>query len=385
MKPRAARPPFFCHPYAMRLRSLAALLLTALIAWGAPLLGAAAAGKPITQYLAFPPRTAPAAHAPLSGPWFALLAVPIVAAVALIVIGVWRAKPQGNTAEPQRAFPLWGWLGLALMAAGWFAAWSEITAAEWRRHAFTPLWFGYVLAMNALVYRSSGQSLLTQRPLWFAALFPVSAVFWWLFEYLNQFVRNWHYIGIEAGSDLDYFLQGTLPFSTVLPAVASTWMWLRQFPRLEALRLPAVSLNRTFAWVALTAGTLGLAAVGSWPETFFPMLWLGPLLVLCSLQELLTGDNFLSPVARGDWRPLVQPALAALACGILWEFWNYWSLAKWQYNIPYVQRLHVFEMPLLGYAGYLPFGVTCAAVIDSVARLIERRATKTEGQSSSSS
>jgi hypothetical protein len=103
------------------------------------------------------------------------------------------------------------------------------------------------------------------------------------------------------------------------------------------------------------------------------MLWVGPLLLLCGLQQLLTGTSLLAPLARGDWRPLLQPALAALACGLAWEFWNYWSLAKWQYSIPQVQRLHVFEMPLLGYAGYLPFGVTCALVMDALARLVERR------------
>jgi len=34
------------------------------------------------------------------------------------------------------------------------------------------------------------------------------------------------------------------------------------------------------------------------------------------------------------------------------------------YEIPYVNVLHVFEMPLLGYAGYLPFGVLCAEIGD---------------------
>ena len=115
------------------------------------------------------------------------------------------------------------------MAAGWFAAWSEHTPAEWRRQAFTPLWLGYVLVMNALAYRRTGPFASHRPARWFAALFPASAAFWWLFEYLNQFVRNWHYIGIQASGDWDYFLQGTLPFSTVLPAIASTWMWLRQF------------------------------------------------------------------------------------------------------------------------------------------------------------
>ncbi|HEY4336757.1 MAG TPA: hypothetical protein VGM89_12690, partial [Puia sp.] len=31
----------------------------------------------------------------------------------------------------------------------------------------------------------------------------------------------------------------------------------------------------------------------------------------------------------------------------------------WTYVIPYVNQVHVFEMPLLGYLGYLPFSVYC--------------------------
>jgi hypothetical protein len=349
------------------------LLVAALIAWIAPLLGLAASGNSIAPYLAFPPKTVPAAHAPASWLWFGVMSLPAIAGLGLIVLAVARARPLTNVVRARRAFPLWGWLGVLVMAAGWFAAWSEATPAEWRRQAFTPLWLGYMLVMSALVYRRTGHSLLTDRPLWFAVLFPASAAFWWLFEYLNQFVRNWHYIGIPAGGDWDYFLQGTLPFSTVLPAIASTWMWLRQFPRLEVLHLPALRARPAVAWLAVVAGAFGLAAIGLWPEAFFPMLWLGPLLVLCGLQQLLTGTSLLAPLASGDWRPLLQPALTALACGLLWEFWNYWSLAKWQYSIPRVQRLHVFEMPLLGYAGYLPFGVTCALVMDALARLVERR------------
>jgi hypothetical protein len=57
----------------------------------------------------------------------------------------------------------------------------------------------------------------------------------------------------------------------------------------------------------------------------------------------------------------VSAVLAALVCGGLWEMWNYFSLAQWKYSIPFVQRFEVFEMPALGYAGYLPFGLECAA------------------------
>jgi hypothetical protein len=42
--------------------------------------------------------------------------------------------------------------------------------------------------------------------------------------------------------------------------------------------------------------------------------------------------------------------------------WNSKSLAHWEYAIPSVHRFMLFEMPLLGYAGYLPFGLVCLAV-----------------------
>ena len=57
-------------------------------------------------------------------------------------------------------------------------------------------------------------------------------------------------------------------------------------------------------------------------------------------------------------------ALAALICGWFWELWNVRSLAHWEYSIPFVDRFHLFDMPILGYAGYLPFGLECLAVAD---------------------
>jgi hypothetical protein len=42
--------------------------------------------------------------------------------------------------------------------------------------------------------------------------------------------------------------------------------------------------------------------------------------------------------------------------------WNFKSYAHWVYTVPYVERYHLFAMPLIGYAGYLPFGVICLAV-----------------------
>jgi hypothetical protein len=48
---------------------------------------------------------------------------------------------------------------------------------------------------------------------------------------------------------------------------------------------------------------------------------------------------------------------------LFWELWNSGSLAHWEYTIPFTHRFQLFEMPLLGYAGYLPFGLECLVVV----------------------
>lgn len=356
----------------MRAAAILVLVLSAAGSVLAPLAGLALAGQSIGPYVDFPPRTEQVPHAPFQWAAFLALAAPAAAAIALYAAALWRAAPT-RAKERTHGFPWWGWFGVALIAAGWAFAWSGL-AAGWRRHTFTPLWLGYILAMNGLAMRASGRSLLTHRTAWFLSLFPVSAAFWWVFEFLNQFVDNWYYRGVEALGDWDYFLQATLPFSSVLPAVASTWAWLRTLPRIEAMALPALGGHPSLAWVLLAVGSLALAGIGVWPEALFAMLWIAPLLVAVGFQQLILRETLFSPLAGGDWRPLLQPALAALVCGFFWELWNYGSLAKWHYSIPYTQRFHVFEMPLLGYAGYLPFGVHCAVLMDLVARMVERRA-----------
>lgn len=110
---------------------------------------------------------------------------------------------------------------------------------------------------------------------------------------------------------------------------------------------------------------LGLYFLSWFPFSLFSMLWIAPVALFAGVG-LLTGARIplAEDVRRGDWTVIVTSALAALVCGFFWEMWNQWSLAKWVYTVPYVQRFHIFEMPLLGFAGYLPFGVECTLVSD---------------------
>ena len=356
----------------MRGRALAALVLAVFAVWALPLAGLALAGRPVAAFLQFPPRTALVAQPPFAWSAFVIFSLPPLGALALYWAALARARP-GQAARSAGKFPWWGWLGLALIALAWPLAWSGALASAWRGQTFTLLWLGAILALNALALRRQGWCPLAHRTGWFLWLFPLSAGFWWLFEYLNQFVHNWHYGGVRAESDWEYMVRATLPFSTVLPAVASAWAWLRASPRLDAMTLPPLRGHGALAWLALAAGAIGLATIGLRPELSFPLLWVAPLLVLAGLQQLIAGETLFSALARGDWRAVLQPALAALVCGFFWEMWNWGSLPKWHYAVPYVQRFQLFEMPILGYAGYLPFGVECALLMDLAARIIERR------------
>jgi hypothetical protein len=347
-----------------------------------PLLGAAAAGKPLAGYLQFPPRTPDIPHAPFSLPVFLGLALLILATTAPFFRRLLSFPAVPGRRSPAGSLPWWGWAGAALGAASWILAWGRFPwMGALQAHTFTPLWAAFILLVNALVCRRTGGCLLLSRTRRFLLLFPVSAAFWWSFEYLNRFVGNWYYPdppGFGAG---EYFLFATLPFATVLPAVLSTRELLLSFPRVDGAFREWGPLSppspRRIGLAALLLSCAGLFAVGIVPDLVFPMVWVAPPLLLISLAALRGEPHSLSGIAEGDWRSFAASSLAALSCGFFWEMWNYGSLAKWVYAVPYVDALHIFEMPLLGYAGYLPFGVLCAEVGDRLLKSDPRAPEKT--------
>jgi len=348
---------------------------------GLPLGGMMAAGKFSSELLEFPPLTRYVEHAPFSWIAFIALAVFILVATLPFLVHVATHQPGERSPAERRAFPWWGWTGLALVLAAWFLAWTRFSWFQpFQVFAFSPIWCGYILLVNAISFRRTGHCMVKDRPRHLFELFLASAVFWWYFEYLNRFVQNWFYVGGEHLSPLEYFFFATLPFSTVLPAVMSTYELLGSCPRLSAGLDGFVVLKtrnpRMAAWAFLGLSIGGLAAIGVWPDMLFPLLWISPLVILTSLQRLAGRRTIFAPIAEGRWRRIYLLALAALICGFFWEMWNYRSLAKWIYTVPYVGRFRIFEMPLLGFAGYLPFGLECAVVAESWFRsLFELRRT----------
>jgi hypothetical protein len=339
---------------------------------GLPLLGVWISGRSLSPYFEFPPRTMRVIHAPVS--WWAFAGYTFFIGAFITPFLVQMAKPGKpiHVHYQHRPFPWWGWFGVVLGSAAWILSWTRfVWFRPFQAHTFTPLWFAYILTVNALTLRRTGRCLLLDRSIRFLLLFPLSAVFWWFFEYLNRFVQNWQYVGGEFGPG-EYVLYATLSFSTVLPAVMSTRNLILSFPFIHSkygsflpLRLSHPRRWGTFAFCAAAAGLGGLAI---WPDHLYALLWISPLLILVSLQAIMEEPTIFSPLARGDWTGVLSCALAGLICGFFWEMWNYYSLAKWTYHVPFVQRFKVFEMPILGYAGYLPFGLECAVISEMVLR-----------------
>jgi hypothetical protein len=336
-----------------------------------PLAGAAAAGKPLAAYLQFPPKTPDVPHAPFSLPVFLGLTFLILAATVPLLLRLRSFRRGDGLRKPVTPFPWWGWAGAGLGAVSWILAWSRIPwMGGFQAHTFTPLWLAFILLVNAFTVRRTGRCLMLSRTHLFLLLFPVSAGLWWSFEYLNRFVGNWRYVGVAEFGALEYFLFSTLPFSTVLPAVLSTRELLLSYPRFDRAFREWRPLSPAKPGAIGLAGVVfscaGLFAVGIAPDVAFPLVWVAPPALLVSLAALRGEPHTLSGIASGDWRTAVSSVLAALLCGFFWETWNFGSTAKWVYAIPYVDALHVFEMPLLGYAGYLPFGVLCAGIGDLI-------------------
>lgn len=342
------------------------LIVVSLI--GLPLLGVLLSGQPLTPYLEFPPLTRRVPHAPFSWPAFLGLALLIAAGIgpcASRTLVALTSRTRSTTVKSP--FPWWGWLGVLLIAIAWGLAWTRWPwLAALQPFTFTPLWLGYIVVMNALTCRANRTCMLVDRPRFLLVLFLGSAAFWWCFEYLNRFVQNWYYAGIEDFGPSSYVFHATLSFSTVLPAVVSTAEWLKSSKRLDgAFRTGTpidVSHREWIGGIVFILAAAGLAGIGIWPDYLFPLLWVSPLVLITALQAMLGQATIFSSLRHGDWRPICLPALAGLQCGFLWELWNWHSLAHWEYAIPYVHRFQIFEMPLLGYAGYLPFGLECLVV-----------------------
>ena len=346
-------------------RGPAVLLLTLLLCVSLPVIGLVTTGHWKTVYLEFPPRTQYVQHAAHSVTVFACYLLVFLVLTGLLAMLLWFYA-QRKSLHSSRSIPVWGKLAMLALVLSWALAWTRWPwFASLQQHTFLLLWINYIIVINALLVRFTGTCPLFDRPIRYMMLFPASAVFWWCFEWLNRYVQNWNYHPVSQFNAWEYFWLATLSFSTVLPAVYTTselvGQWVKA-PKVIPPKPPYAGVN----CLTLLGCTIFLGILPLFPDYLFPLVWIAPLFILNALLRISGIDTILSRSLRGDPVPLIRWSSAALLCGLLWEMWNYRSYAHWDYHIPYVQGWHVFEMPLPGYAGYLPFGLLCGLVVQTL-------------------
>ncbi len=277
-----------------------------------------------------------------------------------------------NTKSQIKNWPVHGWIGLGLIVVYWYVNWA---LSELRTHlAFFPMWLGYCLVVDALVLRRKGSSMLTRRPVAYIKLFIISSPGWWLFELINWRTQNWFYAGREFFTDFQYAVLASLAFSTVMPAVFGTAELVSTFAWIRRLK-PGMKIAPTRGTMLgfFITGWIMLALLILWPLYFFPFVWGSVFCILEPINAWLRHRSLFQYTNNSDWRPVLSLAVGCLICGFFWEFWNIYAYPKWIYHIPFVGFLKVFEMPILGYLGYISFSLELFALYHLVTGLLMQK------------
>jgi hypothetical protein len=258
----------------------------------------------------------------------------------------------------------------------------------------TPIcWTGFIVFADSLVYRARGRSRIRSNPSEFAWLTLLSIPLWLVFEGYNQIIRNWYYTGLPENWSLRMFGYAW-SFATIWPAIfegadligvvragragkadeagrssASTAATPPARPAPPVL--PAPPARHAPPALSLAVGTLMLVL----PFVVPPMVarylaapvFLGFIFLLDPLNKAMGGPSLTDDT---DWT--IDLSLSGLLCGGLWEFWNYWSGAKWHYTVPIMEHVKIFEMPLPGYLGFPPFALECFTMLTFVQLMFRR-------------
>jgi len=258
---------------------------------------------------------------------------------------VWldRLTMSGGEVGLKRLVPMG--VGLPLTGVCWALIWTQDTF--WNPLFFMGMWSGATLVMYGLGQR--GYPGLRRH----LTLLLLSVPLWWWFELANARVGNWEYLGSERYNALEYSIMASVAFSTVIPALDSAWSLTVRGGTPVVWQGSETKSSRYIAQIAL--GVFSQVLVFAAPAVFYPLVWVAPFLVADGIVGNMGGRSLVDDVMMGRWRLAVGVAVGGLLCGFLWEFWNFWATPKWVYHVPLLGFWKVFEMPILGYGGYVPF------------------------------
>jgi hypothetical protein len=172
------------------------------------------------------------------------------------------------------------------------------------------------------------------------------------FEALNLPAPQWRYHS-RIREPWQLVPLGFASFATVIPIVVESWWLIGGRQRLPERPLRWLANHKAFS---LTAA-LVLTLLPLFNDVFWwnQGMWIVPLLAVIPFTPIAG----FSPGGK-PYRVLAGTGLLA---GFFWEAFNYPSLTGWHYIIlPDV--VHLFQMPVPGYLGFIPFALTILVVYE---------------------
>ncbi|WP_138476252.1 mechanosensitive ion channel protein MscS [Dyadobacter bucti] len=331
------------------------------------------------NYFQYPPLVAP----PKAG--FSLLVFVAVAflffCIALLylmpdIFGFKKSVKPPSPPVKRVPLPIWFWLGLVMWGSTLWILWAKLSEPRWIIiWADLPLFWGFALLMDGWVYvRTGGKSIIGRSGRELIGIGVASVSGWLIFEYLNFFVDdNWIYPKGDMIPDNQFTIYAVIGSAGLMPLAFEWYCLLLTFDGLKNRfsNGPKIRIAGWLGYVMLAVCYLALFFIAFYPDTLFTLLWVVPLIILSIVLEKLEIWTPFNMVKDGNWSPVLLFALSYLIQGFLLEFQNYFSAyhengqiitqtpAYWAYSVPYVNVYHIFEMPALGFMGYLPFGTYC--------------------------
>ncbi|GGB23446.1 hypothetical protein [Puia dinghuensis] len=312
------------------------------------------------------------------------ISVLFIATMLLLIVprlfGFKKPPPIARAAKrkARATLPSWFYIGGIAFAGTVVFTTLHLQRPVWLNDwSLLPLWWGFVLVLDGIVYyRNAGRSLAATATTELIAMGVLSVSGWLLFEYFNFFIRlNWYYPFSGLLHHDKFLIYAVLGSSAFIPMAFEWYQLLCTFPGLAVKYKfgPKVVWPLWVRMTILIVALAGLVASAFYPNDLFFIVWLSPLIILAiGLGMLGIWTPFISIKQRGDWSFLLVFAPTFLFQGFVLEGANWLSVkhlangeasgfnpAYWHYCIPYVNQMHIFEMPLLGYLGYIPFSVYC--------------------------
>jgi hypothetical protein len=258
-----------------------------------------------------------------------------------------------------RIFSLSLYTGLTVFALSWALLFIGVQFMKTWFFCFT--WWAFILILDGLNFRLRGSSPLSRSPLLFFSKALFSVFVWNVFELFNLRLENWSYHHLPAERPerwLGYFIA----YASVVPALEELSLLVEPVFA-GKLRLFRIRVSALLLWGSFFFGLLSLALSLLWPRLFFPLVWLGFIFLLEPLNYRLRNRSFVGEWENNDWQGFWSWVLAGLAAGFFWEFFNFWAGSRWVYHLPYLDFGRIFEMPVLGFTGFMPFALEVFAFV----------------------